>query len=64
MTEFSFQKLISEVDVKVEITKELFLKEIYPNGQLYDILNDVERKYLFKYAMLLKDEEAFVTKCY
>lgn len=64
MTEFSFQKLISEVDVKVEITKELFLKEIYPNGQLYDILNDVERKYLFKYAMLLKDEEAFVTKYY
>jgi acetone carboxylase gamma subunit len=64
MTEFSFQKLISEVDIKVKITKELFLKEIYPDGQLYDILNDVERKYLFKYAMLLKDEEAFVTNYY
>lgn len=64
MTEFSFKKLISKVDIKITVTKELFLKEIYPNGQLYDILNEVERKCLFKYAMLLKNEGEFVTKYY
>ena len=64
MTEASFIKLISELSIKVEITEELFKKEIYPNGQLYYILNDLERKELFNYAMLLKDEVQFDTKYY
>jgi hypothetical protein len=64
MTEASFMKLISELSIKVEITEELFKKEIYPSGQLYHILNDLERKELFNYAMLLKDEVQFETKYY
>jgi hypothetical protein len=64
MTEASFMKLISELSIKVEITEELFKTEIYPSGQLYHILNDLERKELFNYAMLLKDEVQFETKYY
>lgn len=64
MTEASFKKLISKLSINVEITEELFTKEIYPNGQLYYLLNDLERKDLFNYAMLLKDEEQFATRYY
>jgi hypothetical protein len=64
MREASFKKLITKLDIKVEITEELFKKEIYPDGQLYYILNELERKDLFNYAMLLKDEERFVADYY
>ncbi len=64
MTEYSLQKLVGEMDVKINISKDLFSDVIYPDGRLYDLLNSVERKNLFKYAMLLKDETKFAATYY
>jgi hypothetical protein len=63
ITTASFKKLCKKVDVK-EIDKDQFLKEVFDNLSVYNILNKIQREYLFKYAMLLKDEVEFKLEYY
>lgn len=59
LTKHNLSKLCRKVSLNQEITKELFAEKVYNNFEVFNILNKVQREYLFKYAMLIYDEKEF-----
>lgn len=64
LTKYNLGQLCQKLKINVEITLEMFLKHIYNDTEMYTLLNKRELEYLFKYKMLLDDEEKFVVEYY
>lgn len=59
ITNYTLGKLVRTIDIKIDIDFDNFLKDVYPDEKIFFILNSRERKYLFKFKSILKDEEKF-----
>lgn len=64
LTKYNLSKLCQKLEVKEEISLELFIEHIYNDREIYYILNKREIEYLFIYKMLLEDENKFVVEYY
>lgn len=64
LTKHNLGQLSQKLDINVEISLEMFLEHIYSDPEIYSILNKREIEYLFKYKMLLDDEQEFVVVYY
>lgn len=64
LTKYNLSQLCQKLDINVEVSLEMFLEHIYDDTEVYSMLNKREIEYLFKYKMLLDDEEKFVVEYY
>lgn len=64
ITNYTYSQLCQRVEISIEIGLDIFFNHIYPDKDLYVIFNDFERKFLFNYSTILKDEESFLMKYY
>lgn len=64
LTKYNLSQLCQKLNVNVEVSLEMFLEHIYNDREIYSMLNKREIEYLFKYKMLLDDEEKFVVEYY
>ncbi len=64
LTKYNFSQLSQNLKINIDVSLDMFLKHIYNDAEIYSILNKREIEYLFKYKMLLDDEERFVVEYY
>lgn len=64
LTKYNIGQLCQKLEVKKEISLEMFLENVYNDKQIYFILNKREIRYLFVYKMLIDDEEKFYVEYY
>ena len=64
LTKYNLSQLSQKLEINVDISLEMFLEHIYNDVDIYSILNKREVEYLFKYKMLLDDEQKFVVEYY
>lgn len=64
ITNHTFGKLCSRVEINKEIDLATFIQFIYDDERLYYVLNKLEIKYLFNYRNLLNDEDTFMVEFY
>ncbi len=62
LTNYTYGKLCSSIEIDFSIDEKQFINTVYPNSDLYYILNSREISYLFKYANILDDEKKFITE--
>jgi hypothetical protein len=59
LTQYSYSKLCQIVEINFEINLTSFLEHIYDDKELYVIFNKRDLVYLFKYKLILEDENKF-----
>ncbi|WP_420150240.1 hypothetical protein [Spirosoma sp.] len=64
LTKYNLSQLSQKLEINVDVSLEMFLQHIYNDPEIYSILNKREVEYLFKYKMLLEDEETFAIEYY
>lgn len=64
LTNYNYSKLCNSLNLKIEINKKTFLKLVYDDVDVFNILNKQELEYLFKYKSILDDEKEFWTDYY
>lgn len=64
LTKYNLSKLCQKLEIKVDISLDMFLEHIYDDKEIFFILNKREVEYLFIYKMLLDDEEKFFVEYY
>lgn len=64
LTKYNLSKLCQKLEVKEEISLDLFIHHIYNDKEIYYILNKREIEYLFIYKMVLENENKFVVEYY
>ncbi|MVM42114.1 hypothetical protein GO730_37980 [Spirosoma sp. HMF3257] len=64
LTKYNLSQLSQKLDINLDISLEMFLQHVYDDPEIYSVLNKREIEYLFKYKMLLEDEENFVIEFY
>ena len=64
LTKYNLSKLCQKLEVKEEISLDLFIEHIYNDKEIYYILNKREIEYLFIYKMVLEDENKFIVEYY
>lgn len=64
LTKYNLSKLCQKLDVKIEVSLDMFLEHLYNDKEIFFILNKREVEYLFIYKMLLDDEEKFIVEYY
>lgn len=64
LTKSNLSQLCQKLNINVEVSLKMFLDHIYNDTEIYSMLNKREIEYLFKYKMLLDDEEKFVVEYY
>lgn len=64
LTNYNLSQLSQKLEINVEVTSEMFSQHIYNDLEIFSMLNKREVEYLFKYKMLIDDEEKFVIEYY
>ena len=64
LTKYNLSQLSQKLEINCEVTLPMFLEHIYNDEEIFSILNKREILYLFKYKMLLDDEDKFAVEYY
>lgn len=64
ITKYTYNKLCTRLEIKCDVTLELFLENLLDDEKLFYIFNKKELKLLFIYKMLLIDENNFLVEYY
>jgi hypothetical protein len=64
LTNYNFQQLSKKVHINEDVSLKMFLDKIYDDPEIYLVLNKIEVEFLFKYKMLLENEEKFFIEYY
>jgi hypothetical protein len=64
ITNYTFNKLCKNLDIKNEIDMQTFKDHIYNDANLFYFFNKLELKYLFNYKNLLENDEKYIAEYY
>ncbi|TRX01348.1 hypothetical protein [Flavobacterium gawalongense] len=62
VTNYTYKKLCSTLNIKDEITMDLFLQHIYNNPKVFYFFNKLEIRYLFNVKNILQNENEYGVK--
>ena len=64
LTNYNLSQLSLKIPIKDKVSMEMFLEKVYNDLVIYYILNKLDVEFLFKYKMLLMDENKFLIEYY
>jgi hypothetical protein len=64
ITNYTFNKLCRNLDIKKEIDLQTFKDHIFNDANLFYLFNKLELKYLFNYKNLLENDEKYIAEYY